>query len=81
MESQTDETDEIERREKTDWWKLKGITSKTTFRLFQKYAVTKYVKHDKEALQYNKDFLKAYGEILLESHLQLVLKRKTNFVG
>ena len=81
MESQTDETDEIERREKTDWWKLKGITSKTTFRLFQKYAVTKYVKHDKEALQYNKDFQKAYGEKLLESHLQLVLKRKTNFVG
>ena len=81
LETFTEDINDIADRDQSIWWKIKAQASLTTYRLFSKYAVTKFVKNDKEALAFNETFLAQYGELLLESHLQLVFKKKTNFVG
>ena len=38
LNSSTDDADEINRRNKAIYWKIKGITAKTTYRIFVKYS-------------------------------------------
>ena len=38
LEGETENTDEIERRDKTIYWKIKGLIAKITFKLFIKYG-------------------------------------------
>ena len=38
LQGTTDDVDEINRREKNIFWKLKGITGKLTYRIFVKYG-------------------------------------------
>ena len=38
LEGETENTDEIERRDKTIYWKIKGLVAKITFKLFIKYG-------------------------------------------
>ena len=56
MEAFTEDINEIAEKDQSIWWKIKAQASLTTFRLFQKYAVTQYVKHDPEQLAYNEKF-------------------------
>ncbi len=79
LESATEDMDEIEKRDKHICWKIKGIAGKCTYRMFSKYGNPKFV--DKDFLAFSKAFKEKYALALFESHLGLVLKRKSNFVG
>lgn len=69
----------IEERDKHIQWKLKGIAAMTTYRLFAKYG--KPTRVDDHLIPFSRYFLAHCGQPLLESHLQIVFKRKTEFVG
>jgi hypothetical protein len=71
--------DEIARRDKTIEWKLRGVISKLTYRLFSKYGNSKFA-HDDD-VEFSKYFCENFAEMMLESHLQLMFKRKAGFVG
>jgi hypothetical protein len=71
--------DEIEVRDKHIQWKIKHVACKITYRMFTKYGNPKHVKD--ELLIFSNRFLEVFAIPLLESHLQLVFKRKQNFVG
>jgi hypothetical protein len=38
LKTPTDNTEEIQARDKTIFWKIKGIVSKLTYRIFLKYG-------------------------------------------
>jgi hypothetical protein len=69
----------MEERDKNIIWKTKGIAGKASYRLFSKYGHPKYVDEKFEA--FAKKFNTAFAVPLLESHLKIVLRRKTNYVG
>lgn len=79
LDSPTEDIDTIEEREKHLLWKLKGIASKTTYRLFSKFGNPKYV--DEKFGNFSNKFRETFAIPLLESHLQIVIRRKTNYVG
>lgn len=79
LDSPTEDMDEIEKRDKHISWKLKGIAGQCTYRLFSKYGNPKF--SDESLEEFSASFKAKYALPLLESHLQLVLKRKTHFVG
>ena len=82
LSSSTESTIEIDRRNKEIFWKIKGITAKTTYRMFMKYGDSKVVNQkDKVALQFANYVMLNYSIPLLESHLPILLSRKSNFVG
>jgi hypothetical protein len=71
--------DEIEKRDKSICWKTKGMASQVTYRLFSKYGNPKHA--DKRYAKVSELFKEKYSIMLLESHLQQVLRRQTNFIG
>ena len=79
LESFIEEMHAIEQRDKHIFWKIKGIAARITYRLFSKYGNPKIVEGS--LTHFTKQFLETYAVPLLESHLQLVFKRKTLFVG
>jgi hypothetical protein len=79
LESFTEDMDLIEKRDKHIIWKIKGIAASTTYRLFTKYGNP--LLADKPYEDFAKYFGPVCGVALLESHLALVFKRKTVFVG
>ena len=81
LESAVEDMDEISERDKSIHWKIKAISAKITYRIFSKYAQTKYLDEGTPEIAFNNHFQETYGEMLLESHLQLMFKKKTNFVG
>lgn len=69
----------IEERDKHVQWKLKGIAGMITFKILSKYGNRTLVQDNFVAFS---DYLNSTCIIpLLESHLQVVFKRKTAFVG
>jgi hypothetical protein len=79
LTSFVEEMDIIAARDKTIQWKLRGVISKCTYRLFSKYGNHNYA-HDAD-VPFVKYFADNFAEMLLESHLQLMFKRKSGFVG
>jgi len=79
LDSFVEDMESIQARDKSLHWKIKGMAAKITYRLFSKYGNLKYVSADDEA--FSADFFNKYAESLLESHLTLMFRRKTNFVG
>lgn len=79
LDSFVEDMDTIEQRDKHILWKIKGIATKATYRMFSKYGNSKFV--DDHFIDFSKRFYKTYAVPLLESHLQLVFRRKTHFVG
>jgi len=70
---------EIEERDKNIHWKIKTIVAKLTYRLFSKFGNPSHVED--ELIDFSKYFKDTFAVPLLESHLQIVFKRKNNFVG
>jgi len=82
LSSVTESTDEITRRNKEIFWKIKGITAKTTYRMFMKYGDPSTVDQKSDVTKaFGNYFMLNYSIPLLESHLPILLSRKTNFVG
>jgi hypothetical protein len=79
LESFSEDMTVIEERDKHIQWKLKGIATQTTYRMFSKYGNSKFC--DDKYVDFSNFFFNTCGIPLLESHLQLVFKRKTHFVG
>lgn len=79
LESFIEEMEEIEKRDSHIIWKIKGIATKTTYRIFAKYGNPKFV--DKKFEAFSQRFYNDFSGPLLESHLQIVFRRKTHFVG
>ena len=79
FESFTEDPDVIEERDKHIVWKVKGIATKMTYRLFSKYGNPTFV--DDKFTDFSKRMREVFAVPLLESHLQQVFKRKTHFVG
>ena len=80
LESPTEDVEVIHERDRTMIWKVKGATARLFYRLFRKYCNTK-VSFDGAATAYKQHFYENYAETLCETHLQILFKRKTNFVG
>lgn len=57
------------------------MASKITFRLFSKYGNPTYTKDQVQFEAFGVYFRNNFNLTLLESHLQLMFSRKTNFVG
>lgn len=81
LESSTDQTEEIQRRDKSIFWKIKGITAKITYRIFVKYGDPVIVENKTHIKSFANNFSLKYTFPLFESHLQLLFKRKNCFVG
>jgi hypothetical protein len=79
IDTPTEDMDEIERRDKNICWKIKGIAGQMTYRLFSKYGNPKF--SDEKLEEFTKAFQAKYAVALLESHLTLLLRRSTNFIG
>lgn len=79
LEKFDEDMEVIEQRDKHIIWKIKGISAKATYRLFSKYGNHKFV--DDQFIEFSKKFYQTYAVPLLESHLALVFRRKTHFVG
>jgi hypothetical protein len=79
--SPTEETDEIQRRDKTIFWKIKNLSAKITYRAFVKYSKPSHVQQLDHIIAFSKEFKEEYSNQLLESHLQILLNRKTQFVS
>ena len=78
LESFNEEMTVIEARDKHILWKIKGISAKLTYRIFSKYGNPKFV--DDEYTELSQKIRSTYVLPLLESHLQIVFRRKTHFV-
>ena len=81
LESPTEDVEEIDRRDKHIIWKLKAQTARLTFRLFSKYSNLKFIPDGDVEKPWMEFFQNTYSETLCESHLQIMFKRKTHFVG
>jgi len=73
--------DQIVKRDKHIFWKIKGLASKITYRVFVKYADPSIVKNEELVKTFSKGFAGNYATPLFESHLRLLFSKKTNFVG
>lgn len=73
--------DEIQQKNKEIHWKIKGVACKVTYKIFMKYANTSIVEDKPHIKDFSKRFVEQHALPLLESHLQLFLRTKTNFVG
>ena len=76
-----DNTEEIQRRDKHIFWKIKAITAKITYRAFVKYSKPKEVEQLTHITEFSKQFRENFSLPLLESHLQLLLNKRTQFIG
>jgi len=81
LNSATENTVEIVNRDKSIFWKIKGITAKTTYRMFIKYADPGKVEDKLHIKTFSNNFSLKYSIPLLESHLQILFQRKTHHVG
>jgi hypothetical protein len=81
LETPTEDMEDIVQRDKSVYWKIKAQAARITFRLFSRYANTTYVQQDPELAVWHTYFQTSFAEMLCESHLQLMFKRKTHFVG
>ena len=79
--SPTEDQFEIEKRDKSIFWKIKGITCKLTYRIFVKYGNPTIVEDKEHIVTFSNNFSLKYNIPLLESHLQLLFAKKTGFVG
>mmetsp|Transcript_29520 Transcript_29520/g.44887 ORF Transcript_29520/g.44887 Transcript_29520/m.44887 type:complete len:666 (+) Transcript_29520:641-2638(+) len=81
LSSATSASIEVQRRDKTIFWKIKGLTAKITYRIFVKYGDPVIVQNKVLIKSFSNNFSLNYSIPLFESHLQLLFQRKTNFVG
>lgn len=81
LASSTSDTQEIIKRDKSIFWKIKGITAKATYRMFCKYADSNKVEDKVLIKTFSNNFSLKYSNPLLETHLKILFSRKTNFVG
>lgn len=80
---QTTSAAEIDQLDKQEWWKLKAICSKISVKLFQKCNDKKNADvNDKKVLKnFTADFQSQFMPRLLQSHVGILMLRKTQFVG
>ena len=69
LEISTEDTEEIHRRNKTIFWKIKGITAKITYRIFVKYGDPVIVENKTHIKSFANNFSMKYTFPLFESHL------------
>lgn len=82
LESATEDIDAIAERDKHIIWKLKAEAARISYRLFMRYANgAKYSNNSEEDKRWCEFFVENFAEPLCESHLQIMFKRKTHFVG
>ena len=69
LKTVTNDTNEIHRRDKSIFWKIKGIASKLTYRIFIKYGNPTIVEDKVIIKNFANNFSLKYSLPLLESHL------------
>lgn len=77
----TSDTDVIVSRDKSIFWKIKGIAGKITYRVFVKYGNPATVEEKVLIQTFASNFALNFSIPLLESHLQLMFEKKDKFVG
>ena len=78
LASETEDQDEITKRNKTKIWKIKGVIATLTFRMLGGLDPSDC---DEDIQPFATKFQQRYAIPLLESHLQLLFLRKQNFIG
>ena len=81
LSAPTTDTEEIVRRDKSIFWKIKGIATKITYRIFVKYGNPSTVEEKVVIKTFASNFALNFSIPLLESHLQLMFEKKEKFVG
>ena len=56
LQDPTSDTNVIQSRDKSIYWKIKGIAAKITYRLFIKYGNPKIVENNDVVLEFSKKF-------------------------
>jgi hypothetical protein len=79
LSSFTEDLDEVDRRDKHVFWKIKQAAARMIYRMCSKYVRTDMVEKDDKA--FSENIAKTFSEQLLESNLKILFTRKTNFVG
>lgn len=75
LETFIEEMTEIELRDKHILWEIKGLAARMTYRVFQKYGNPTHV--EEEHIDFSKYVRDTFAVPLLESHLQIVFKKKS----
>lgn len=81
LKTATDNNEEINSRNKNIFWKIKGICSKLTYRMMVKYGNPEIVEDKEHIKAFSVNLNQKFVLPLMESHLQQLMSRKTNFVG
>lgn len=81
LKTSTDSSEEIHKRNKQIFWKIKGICSKLTYRIMVKYGNPSLVEDKVLIKSFSNNFHLKYSIPLMESHLQQLMARKSSFVG
>lgn len=75
LEIPTTDLKEIEEREKSLAWTLKGIACQISHRMTHKFGNMNYTSNK----EYTKKFITECSSVLLDSHLLIISKHKTHF--
>ena len=81
LSSQTTNSEEIHCRDHQIFWKIKGLVGKLTYKLNIKYGDPSICEDKTHIKSFANIFVLKYQVPLLESHLQIVLSKKTQLVG
>lgn len=79
LSSITEDKDVIAERDQHMLWKIKAVIGRITYRMFSKYGRTEFV--DAPQREFSAKLVATYSETLLDTHLGLLFKRKSEFVG
>ena len=77
----TQDTDEIMKRNGSIFWKIKAITAKTTYRMFEDYGDPGELEDKPHVKAFANRFQMEFVNPLLESHLKILFSLKQQFVG
>lgn len=77
----TEDNQIVLRKENNLNWKIKGIASKLSYRIFQKYSTSKELPATDNENVFKNTFTLELAPALLDSHMQLIFRRKSHFVG
>jgi len=79
LSSFTEDLEEVERRDKHIYWKIKQAAARMVYRMSSKYIRTEQVA--KEDTSFSATIVSDFSTQLLESNLKILFDRKTVFVG
>ena len=80
LQTVTEDKSEMDRRENSIFWKVKGIVAKSTYWFIIKYGDASNAE-DEESKEFGTNFSDFYSNSLIDSHIKILLATKLSYVG